>query len=212
MDTCRTLSCPAVVCHAGEGCAGGRHHGGHGFSLIEVLVAVIVLALGLIGGAALQLSALRTRHQSALMSTAVQLASSMADRMRANLVQLQADDASNLYLTARHDATRDPAPAPPDQACLATPCNSAQLARADIHELIEQVRDSFPGGRLLICRDTLTWNAAAHALEWDCDGSAASPMVIKLGWRTKQPDGSAAGSTDQQQGPAVAVSVTTAVR
>ena len=59
-----------------------------GFTIVEVLVAIIVLALGLIGGTAMQLAALRTRHQSALLSSAVRLASGTADRMRANAPQL----------------------------------------------------------------------------------------------------------------------------
>lgn len=200
--------CRAVICRKLRGGACSQ-----GFSLIEVLVAVIVLAIGLVGGAALQLSALRTRHQSALLSTAVQLASSMADNMRANVAQMQANDASNIYLTARHDAARDPAPPAPADSCFdGAGCNSAQLANVEIYALTRQLRDSFPGGRLVICRDTSTWNGAAHGVDWACDGSAASPVAIKLGWHSKDPDGSAPSGGGQPEAPAVAVSVTTAAR
>ena len=55
-----------------------RASGRCGFTLIEVLVAMLVLSLGLISGSAMQLTALRTRQQSALLSNAVQLASTVA--------------------------------------------------------------------------------------------------------------------------------------
>ena len=60
-----------------------------GFTLIEVLVAVFVLAVGVMGAVAAQTVALRTRQESALMSHGVQLATSFADRMRANTAQMR---------------------------------------------------------------------------------------------------------------------------
>jgi len=55
----------------------------NGFSLIEVLIAVFVLALGVIGVAGMQLTAMRTSQQSAFQTTAVELPAEMADKMRA---------------------------------------------------------------------------------------------------------------------------------
>ena len=83
-----------------------------GFPIVEVLVAIIVLALGLIGGTAMQLAALRTRHQSALLSSAVRLASGTADRMRANAPQLLRADHDNPYLNLDYDAVSAAALAP----------------------------------------------------------------------------------------------------
>lgn len=177
-----------------------------GFSMIEVLVAVLVLALGAAGGSAMQLSALRTRHQSALLSDALQLASGMADRMRANATQMQLADADNPYLNLRYDARLDAAPAAPAQWCFAAqPCSGAQLAAADIYELKWQVRQTLPGGRLVICRDRRRWDAARKGLSWDCDGAGGAPVVIKLGWRGKHPDGRPLHADASEDTPAVAV-------
>lgn len=55
-----------------------------GFTLIEVLVAVIVLSIGLLGLAGLQATGLRYNHSAYLRSQASQLAYDIADRMRAN--------------------------------------------------------------------------------------------------------------------------------
>ena len=58
-------------------------HGG-GFSLIEVLVALVVLSVGLLGLAALQQNAVRFNHDAYLRSQATVLAYDIADRIRGN--------------------------------------------------------------------------------------------------------------------------------
>lgn len=55
-----------------------------GASLIEVLVSLLVLGIGLLGAAALQLNALKFTDSSTLSSQASFLAYDMMDRIRAN--------------------------------------------------------------------------------------------------------------------------------
>ena len=55
-----------------------------GFSMIEVLVTVLILAIGLLGLAGLQTTALRSNHSALLRSQATVLAYDIADRLRAN--------------------------------------------------------------------------------------------------------------------------------
>lgn len=55
-----------------------------GFSMIEVLVAVLVLAIGLLGVAALQTHALKNNQSALQRSQASMLAYYMLDAMRAN--------------------------------------------------------------------------------------------------------------------------------
>jgi type IV pilus assembly protein PilV len=57
----------------------------NGFSLIEVLVSVLVLAIGLLGMASLQVTSLRFINDSLGQTQATYLANDMADRMRANI-------------------------------------------------------------------------------------------------------------------------------
>lgn len=57
-----------------------------GFSLLEVLVALLVFSIGLIGLAGLMVLSVRTNHSSYLRSQAVFLAENIADRMRANVI------------------------------------------------------------------------------------------------------------------------------
>jgi type IV pilus assembly protein PilV len=55
-----------------------------GFTLVEALVALVVLSIGLLGVAALQFTSLKTNHGSATRTQAVYLAYDIIDRMRAN--------------------------------------------------------------------------------------------------------------------------------
>lgn len=56
-----------------------------GVSLIEVLVAVVILTIGLLGLAGLQASSLKVASSSHYRAQAAQAAYDMADRIRANL-------------------------------------------------------------------------------------------------------------------------------
>jgi type IV pilus assembly protein PilV len=55
-----------------------------GFTLIEALATLLILSIGLLGVAALQLNSLRDNHGSAMRSQATFLAYDVVDRMRAN--------------------------------------------------------------------------------------------------------------------------------
>lgn len=52
--------------------------------MVEVLVTVLILAIGLLGLAGLQSTALRSNHSAYMRSQATVLAYDIADRMRAN--------------------------------------------------------------------------------------------------------------------------------
>lgn len=91
-----------------------------GFSLLEVLIALLVLSLGLLGLAALQARTVQFNQGAYLRSQATSLAYVMADRMRANR-----DAALN---GAAYDGVVYVDPAP---AC-AAPGGGATVAARDI--------------------------------------------------------------------------------
>lgn len=163
-----------------------------GFTLIELLVAVLLLAIGIIGAAGTQLFALRTRHGSALLSDGVQLASNLAERMRANADHMDSGDAANLYLQLHYDASSGPPPVPAALCYGPTGCDSAQLARFDLYEIARAVHQHFPGGRVAVCRDARPWHDADQSLGWDCLAAADAPVVIKLGWQARRGRGAPA--------------------
>lgn len=178
-----------------------------GFSLVEVLVAVLLLAIGVVGAGAAQLTALKARHSTGLLSSSVQLAGSLADRMRANAAQMQAGDAANPYLRLRYDAN-DGAPAAPGVACFAgASCSSAQMAAFDLYEVTQALYEQYPGARIVVCRDDVVWDERSRALAWECAGGPGAPIVIKLGWRPRTGEGGRGrgGEADAPFAPAVAV-------
>ncbi len=69
-----------------------------GFTMIEVLITVLVLSIGLLGLAALQVTGLKESQMAYMRSQAVLLAYDMADRIRANPFQA----ASYVYDSANY--------------------------------------------------------------------------------------------------------------
>jgi type IV pilus assembly protein PilV len=70
-----------------------------GFTLVEALVALVVLSVGLLGIAGLQLTSLKANHGSATRTQAVYLTYDIIDRMRANR-QAAMDGAYNIAVDA----------------------------------------------------------------------------------------------------------------
>lgn len=183
-----------------------------GFTLAEVLVSVLVLAAGIIGTAALQLTAMRTAQQTAFQTAAIQLVSEIADKMRANAGRFSMPDDLNPFLNLDYSASVDPLP-PASKACHTTNCNAEELARFEIHEWKSRIKTTLPGGRIRICRDDQPWDSAAGKFRWDCTVSVAdknrSSLVIKVGWHGKgrNPDGSLAEDVNVRTHPNMAVTV-----
>lgn len=80
-----------------------------GFTLVEALVATLVLSIGLLGVAGLQLSALRNNNTAAARAQASYLAYDIVDRMRANRDPAMTGLAYNIALGAVATATGTPA-------------------------------------------------------------------------------------------------------
>jgi type IV pilus assembly protein PilV len=75
-----------------------------GFTLLEVLIALLVLSIGLLGLAALQTTGLRSNQMATMRTLATQIAYDMTDRMRANPTGV----ASGQYIIATTATPTDP--------------------------------------------------------------------------------------------------------
>jgi type IV pilus assembly protein PilV len=153
-----------------------------GFTLTEVLVALFVLAIGIVGAGATQLNAERTRQQSALMSEAAQVAASLAARMQVNPAVAGLPDGANPYLAFAYEASGG-APAASVHCFHGAGCTPSQLAEFDLHEIRQAVHAHFPRGRIEVCRDGAPWDSADGRYRWSCDGDASALPVVKLGWQ-----------------------------
>ena len=172
-------------------CATRQRTAGH--TLVEALVALLVLAIGAMGAGSMLLKSRRMVHQSSLHSSAVQLAARAGENMRANAPFMAGADSANPYLQLDYDALADGEPAAASD-CSGDVCDSAALAEADLAALRRALFEHFPPGRVKICRDGASWDAGAADLRWACDGAAAAPVVVKIGWRGRLADAGAAAT------------------
>jgi type IV pilus assembly protein PilV len=108
-----------------------------GFTLVEVLVALAVLAVGLLAAALLIVGSQRNTRIALEYTQAVNLAGEMVEFIRANPA------AGNAYDTT--DGTPDPRV---DPACERRDagCGPAALASHDLARWLESVATSLPGG------------------------------------------------------------------
>ena len=126
----------------------------NGFSLIEVLVALVVLSIGMLGIAALHIDGVRTGYSALQRTHAVNLAADMADRIRAN--------PTGNYDVGAGASGAAPAVACADTASAAAPgdCTSDQMAAYDVWEwrsaLEPEAATGLPGGAGRIDLDTAT--------------------------------------------------------
>jgi len=137
-----------------------------GFTLLEVLIAVMLLAVGLLGLAGLQAVSLRNNHSAYLRSQATMLTYDIIDSMRTNRSAAQA---------ANYDiAIGTPASAsPPD--CMAGPCDESQMATADIADWKQRLASLMPSGDGAVAR---LGNVVTVTVQW-VDGRGAVDAVPK---------------------------------
>ena len=103
-----------------------KHSGNkqQGFTLLEVLIALLILSIGLLGLAALQTIGLRSNEMASMRTNSTMLAYDISDRMRANPVGIT----SGNYVIDSSPITGSI----PD--CTAADCTTAQMATFDLSQ------------------------------------------------------------------------------
>jgi len=104
-----------------------------GFTLVEVLVALVIMSVGMLGIAALYLEGLRAGRTAQYRTTAVTLAADMADRIRANV------DAGAAYAGTGPGAAGGCVNGPDD-------CSAADLAADDWADWSNRLAGQLPQG------------------------------------------------------------------
>jgi type IV pilus assembly protein PilV len=112
-----------------------------GVTLIEILVAMLVFSVGLLGASGMMAMAARTNHAGYLRTQVALLAQNMAERMRANPIGVW---------NGRYDGTYPDGSA---QEC-AGGCTPAQRALYDRQRWSSQLRSFLPAGAVasIACR------------------------------------------------------------
>ncbi len=160
-----------------------RHHG---FTLIEVLVAIVVFSFGLLGMVGLQAAAMQANRESRIQSQATALARELAEMMRGNKnVAIKPAAADNPYLG--EFAVGSLGLATPVY-CLAVSnatngCTSAaDVASAQMTDWLARVDAALPGARVSVCLDSAPYDSSGMP-QWTCNATGANDiMFIKIGW------------------------------
>jgi type IV pilus assembly protein PilV len=122
-----------------------------GFSLLEVLIALVVLSVGLLGLAALQAEGLRGSSTAHNRFQAIRLASDIAARIRANedAIDISSSEGPYAYeiantVSAASGASHGCADIGSDTE--ANTCSAANMAAFDLFEWRRDLAESLPDG------------------------------------------------------------------
>jgi type IV pilus assembly protein PilV len=142
----------------------------HGLGMIEVLVAALIMAIGILGYAAMQVRTLQEATNAQYRMQALALAGDLVARARANR-----QDGSAGWLSAY---VLDQYAGNVQQAsCLNAACTSAALAAADVYAINQQLGRLLPGGDISVSQNAanpqtylvrVAWNGHAPTAE-QCD-------------------------------------------
>ena len=121
-----------------------------GFTLIEVMIAVLILLVGLLGVAGIQLISFHNNQSAYLRSQATFIASDFPDRIRSNPAGQQANAYDSVTVNSGSAVTTP--------ACLASTsgCSGADLADSDIADLAGHFAlnpPTLPNGSATVQRD-----------------------------------------------------------
>lgn len=132
-----------------------------GVTLIEVLVTMVIVAVGLLGLAGMQVRGLSIQKDAHGRAIATQLALDIADRMRSNVGAV-----ANYAFTTGYPTGAYSAPTAPD--CEAATCTAVQQAQFDFDRWFTRVRGgALPGGwaRIEQVPATPAWNVTLMWVE-----------------------------------------------
>ncbi|BBI98332.1 type IV pilus modification protein PilV [Ferrigenium kumadai] len=125
-----------------------------GFSMLEILITLVIIATALLGTAGLQMYAMRVGQSGHLRTQAVFLASDIAERMEAN----RGAATIGSYAVG---ATNTPSVVTTD--CSTTACNEASLAAFDISQWENTIAGTLPQSSWEITQD-ITGNPSTYTI------------------------------------------------
>ncbi len=162
-----------------------------GFTMLEVLVALVILSMGLLGIAALLVTTQKSNSSSYIRQQAVQSAYNILDRIRGNQAEavLGAYNVSNLAGAGQTPSL----PSSPSVDCSQAPCTPAQMASYDTWHWLSRDLAQLTNGCGSVSAVTSGNNTLVTiTVQWD-DGQASA----QLGRIAASPGGTLAQYTVQ---------------
>ena len=138
-----------------------------GVSMLEVLIAVLILSFGLLGLAGLLSGGMRANQSAYYRTVATNQAYDMTDRMRSNLAGVAAGGYANVTGI------------PGNPGCDTGPCTPIQLAQYDAFDWNTTNAATLPRGAGVVCLDSSPDDGTPAAPA--CD-NAGTIYVTKVWW------------------------------
>ena len=162
-----------------------------GFTLIEVMTAVVVFSIGLIGLGLLLTSAVRSNQVGFQHTQASFLAEAILDRMRSNIRGVWANNYNGTYSSATGT--------PSNQCTNATPCRTAELALRDAWAWGKMVGNMLPGGTGTVLCERTAGVPVPTASQLQSVPVYDGICTITIAWTEKTEGNDAAGVAQQFQ-------------
>lgn len=176
-----------------------------GFSLIEVLIAILILAFGVVSMGGLQLASLKSNQVSGYTATAATLVRDYTEMMQSNpsvSTFATATAGTNPYLF--DSASTSTFTATPSVDCKATACSPANLAIMHVSDWASRVQALLPQGRAVVCLDESPKSGSGW--DWNCD-NAGTMVTVKIGWFDKRADSERGTTTYTVTAPQMVMTV-----
>ena len=155
-----------------------------GYGLIEILVSMLVLAIGLLGVAGLQTQSIRFNHEAYLRTQATILAHDMVDRMRAN---------RTLAISGSYEFALGDTPTASVTLCEDAACSPGNIVQYDFSQWRANIAASLPNGRGAVTpagSTGTTWeefviDISYDSISVDTESEDGSPTTIAFQYRTR---------------------------
>jgi len=147
--------------------------------MVEVLVAIVILSIGILGAVGMQVSAIRMNKEVRYQATALTLARELAEKMRGNKdVAIQTTAAANPFLL---NTTLTTAPSAPGSNCYTGQCAAPiDIAKWDVYDWQLRMLASLPSPRIVVCMDADPYDAIGQP-RWACSNSG-TVATLKVAW------------------------------
>lgn len=121
----------------------------HGIGLVEVMVAAVITAIGILGYAGMQIQTLSETANAQHRMQALALAGDLVSRVRANTPsdESEFDDVRDIYINANYQPDQY---APHATRCQGNICTPEQLANADLNALRQQLGTLLPSATMTL--------------------------------------------------------------
>ncbi|MEJ2686696.1 MAG: type IV pilus modification protein PilV [Gammaproteobacteria bacterium] len=150
----------------------------YGFTLFEVLIALLILSIGLLGLAALFTSGMKSNHGAYMRTQATLLAYDMADRMRANATGVANGDYDSISATPPGSHPQ----CATSSSTTASDCTPQQIAIFDHYQWDKELQTLLPHGQGTVAKQANSPNYLITVM-WDGNQTGSANTQFQTTFR-----------------------------